>query len=778
MKEPGAGPSAAAHAAGTRHTRGRLFRKYAAFFAAVVCLALLSNAAMETWFYVREYRTLLLNIQRAQAEATAIKIGQFVKEIESHLGWTTQPWSTASLDEWRLDAVRLLRQVPAVTEFSKLDAPGRERLRVSRLAPDVIESGRDFASDPVFIEAKTKRVVYGPVYFRNGTEPYMTLAVTDGRANSGVSLAEINLKFIWDVVSTVTVGERGQVYVVDRRGRLIAHPDLNLVLRNTDLSGIAYIQAARAGGSTGPPDEAFHQDISGRTVLTAHWRVESLGWLVFFDLPVSDAFDALRVPMLRSGLNLLAALILAVLVGLYLARRMTGPIRTLRAGAIRIGQGDLGQRISIKTGDDFEALGDQFNRMAAQLQESYATLEHKVDERTHELALANLSKSRFLAAASHDLRQPLHALGLYASQLRQHVSSKEGGRLAERVDDAISAMNELFGALLDISKLDAGVLAPEITDFPVDRLLKRIEATFTDTAREKGLSMRVVSSSAWIRSDFILLERVMLNLVSNAVRYTESGGVVVGCRKRGGVTRIEVYDSGPGIPEDQKRDIFAEFYQIRLPDRQSGGLGLGLAIVERLCRLLNHPIELDSRVGRGSRFVIVVPAIAAPAHVAQPKEAPPAFIHALAGQHVLVIDDELLVRDSMSGLLQSWGCRVTAAGSEDAALAAVADPQQKPDLIISDYRLLDGKTGFDAIDRIRTACGAPIPAFLISGDTAPERLREAQASGFRLLHKPVPPMKLRAMVSQILKQAGAADAMPAVAATPAVSAPPNPSPTP
>ena len=758
MNKPAPVPVVPTEAVEKPRPSGRLFRRYAAFFVAVVCLALISNTAMEVWFYLREYRTLLLSIQRAQALATAIKIEQFVKEIESHLGWTTQSWSAASADEWRLDAARLLRQVPAITEFSKLDASGRERLQASRLAPDTVESGKDFASHPIFIEARTKRIAYGPVYFRSGSEPYMTLAVTDGRAGSGVSLAEINLKFIWDVVSTVTVGERGQAYVVDKEGRLIAHPDLSLVLRNTDLSRVAYVQAARAEASTGAPDERVQQDISGRSVLSAYTRIESLGWLVFFDLPLNDALEALRVPLLRTGLHLLAALILAVLAGLYLARRMTEPVRTLRIGAIRIGHGDLGHRISIRTGDDLEALGEQFNRMTAQLQESYATLERKVEERTSELALANLAKSRFLAAASHDLRQPLHALGLFVSQLRGHVASAESKRLVDRIDAAVTAMNELFAALLDISKLDAGVLSPDVTDFPIARLLGRIETTFTGAADEKGLSLRVIPSNAFVRSDPILLERIVLNLVSNAVRYTAHGGVVVGCRRRGDTLRIEVYDTGPGIAEDERRKIFAEFY--RAP--QSGGsresgLGLGLSIVERLCGLLGHSIEVDSAEGRGSRFAVTVARVAAPAAVTE--LAPPRpVIDAPSDKLLVVIDDDALLLDSMAGLLRGWGCRVVAARSLDAALATLAAEGGRPDLIISDYRLADGYSGIAAIERLRAEFGATIPAFLISGDTAPERLQEARASGHHLLHKPVRPMALRAILTQLLKRHETADA--------------------
>ena len=289
------------------------------------------------------------------------------------------------------------------------------------------------------------------------------------------------------MVSQIKVGEHGQAYVVDAEGRLIAHPDISLVLRNTDMTRLAQVKAARATGA-GTPTEPVQvsQDVRGREVLTAYAPVVPLGWLLFAELPVNEAYAPLYQALVRSGGLLLAGLALAFLAGLFLARRMVVPIQAIRAGAARIGSGDLTQRISITTGDELEALADQFNQMAEQLQDSYAYLERKVEERTRELELANLAKSRFLAAASHDLRQPLHALGLFVAQLRSHMKSAEGSRLVDRIDDAVGAMNELFNALLDISKLDAGVLSANLVEFPISQVLRRIESTFAEAAREKG----------------------------------------------------------------------------------------------------------------------------------------------------------------------------------------------------------------------------------------------------------------------------------------------------
>ncbi len=368
--------------------RSRLFTKYVALFVAVVGVALLSNGIFEVFFYYREHKAALIRIQHEQAEAAAAKIGQFIKEIESQLGWTTQlPWSAGSIEQRRFDALRLLRQVPAITELAQVDSTGKERLRVSRLAMDVVDSGLDLSKDPKFTEAVAHKVYYGPVYFRRESEPYMTLSLAGTRKDAGVSIAEVNLKLIWDVVSQIKVGEHGHAYVVGPQGRLIAHPDISLVLRNTDMSKLLQVQAAQAG-STGADLESLQgtKNIQGQEVLTASAPIAPLGWTMFVELPVEEAYASLYLALQRLAIVLAAASMFAVLAGIFLARRMVGPIQALRAGAERIGSGDFAQRISIKTGDELEGLANQFNDMGARLQESYADLENKVEQRTAELS--------------------------------------------------------------------------------------------------------------------------------------------------------------------------------------------------------------------------------------------------------------------------------------------------------------------------------------------------------------------------------------------------------
>jgi signal transduction histidine kinase len=381
---PGASPLLAAG----KLLRSHLFAKYAGLFVAVVCVALIANGVFQIWFFYEEHKTSLVQLQLEQAESAADKLGQYIKEIQAQLGWTVQlPITAATLGQRSFDAARLLRQVPAITELVQLDAEGRERLRVSRVAMNVIDSNVDFSKDPAFVEATLHKAYYGPVHFRFESEPYITLAVAGARREAGVSIAEVNLKFMWDVVSQIKVGERGQVYVVDALGHLIAHPDLSLVLRNVDLSNLPQVEVTRRAVAGGVSDALqITRDFQGRRVLTAHAEIPSLGWIVFADLPVDEAYAPLYATIRRTSLVLMAALGLAVLAGLFLARKMVVPIKALSAGAARIGSGDLDQRISIDTGDELEALADQFNDMAGRLRESYANLEKKVEIRTHELA--------------------------------------------------------------------------------------------------------------------------------------------------------------------------------------------------------------------------------------------------------------------------------------------------------------------------------------------------------------------------------------------------------
>ena len=343
--------------------RGRLFRKYAVSFVAVLAVALVTISAIETWFSYSEQKRLLIGIQREQAASAAAKIAQFAGEIERQIGWLAQlPQGAIPRDDLRIDAIRLLRLVPAIAEVAQLDPAGREQLRVSRHTVDVIGSQADLSRTASFRGAKADGVYYGLVYFFRETEPYMTMAIAGPGRDPAVTVAEVNLRFIWDLVSGIKVGASGRAYLVDRQGRLVAHPDLTPVLRRSDVAHLAQVRDALSGEANQAGQVAV--DLNGKSVLSVHATVPSLGWLVFVELPVDEAYASIYASALRSLILLLGLLVCAILAALFLSRRMTIPILALTRGAARIGSGDLEQRLEIRTGDELEALGEEFNRMA------------------------------------------------------------------------------------------------------------------------------------------------------------------------------------------------------------------------------------------------------------------------------------------------------------------------------------------------------------------------------------------------------------------------------
>jgi signal transduction histidine kinase len=361
-----------------------LFLKYVVLFVGLVAAVLAINSTLGLWFVYQENRRASIEVQHEKAEAAAQRIESFVREIERQIGWVAQAqWAALPVEQRRFDYVRLLRQVPAITELVQIDREGREQLKVSRLTMDVVGSGTDLSKEPAFVGAMARKVWFGPVYFRKESEPYMTMAVPHG-GRGGVTVAEINLKFIWDVVSQIKVGKDGYAYVVGPQGRLVAHPDISLVLRGTDMKRLPQVAAALAAPEANN-SEIDATNLAGVSVLSAHAEIPALKWLVFVEVPTIEA----QQPVINAGLRglslLVLGLLIAALAGALLARRMVVPIRALQAGAERIGSGELGHRLTIKTGDELETLANQFNRSAAALEESYATLEQRVVDRTQEL---------------------------------------------------------------------------------------------------------------------------------------------------------------------------------------------------------------------------------------------------------------------------------------------------------------------------------------------------------------------------------------------------------
>jgi signal transduction histidine kinase len=366
---------------------------------------------------------------------------------------------------------------------------------------------------------------------------------------------------------------------------------------------------------------------------------------------------------------------------------------------------------------------------------------------------ANESKTNFLASVSHDLRQPLHAARLFLGEVGEIVPAGRAGALMTRVESALDTMDDMLESLLDMSRLDSGAWRVDPESVPLGPLLARLVAETQAEAAEAGLRLRYVESSASVRTDRRLLERILRNLIGNAVRYTERGGVLIGCRPRGNGVRIDVVDSGVGIPRTKWQVIFQEFHQLGVPNRQSGkGLGLGLAIVDRAARLLGATVDLQSEPGRGSRFSITLPHAVfsgAPASAPAPVAAP----EALAQCSVLVVEDDPSVRAGMASLLRSWRCHVVTAEGTQAALAKLVANGAPPQVIIADYHLAGDDNGIHAVASVRAHYGTPMPALVMSSDRAPGLRAEAHAVGAVFLKKPVAPSKLRATLNYLLNHA-------------------------
>lgn len=410
------------------------------------------------------------------------------------------------------------------------------------------------------------------------------------------------------------------------------------------------------------------------------------------------------------------------------------------------------------------AIASQAGRYSAQFEEAVRLRfvnEELIARLRAEKAIAeeaSMAKSRFLAAASHDLRQPVHALTLFVAALRPRVADVEARNLLDHIDSSVQAMGGLFNGLLDISRLDAGVVEVHAQNFQMQPLLERICRDFTADAAGKRLELRLAHTSAVVFSDPLLVERVVRNIVSNAIGYTDVGGVLVGCRRRGHALRVQVWDTGRGIPPEEQAEIFKEFYQVGNPERdRSKGVGLGLAIVKRLTALLGHPLKLTTHVNRGSVFSVDLPL--SHAMSGDMDSRPEEENTAVCGGLVLVVDDEVTIQLAMKSLLEGWGYRAIVAGSCDEMLPLLAECRDRPSLMICDYRLRAHENGILVIERLRAEYNDDdIPGMLITGDTAPDRLREAQESGLLLLHKPVSNTRLRAAISRLVTQSAASSA--------------------
>jgi signal transduction histidine kinase len=549
------------------------------------------------------------------------------------------------------------------------------------------------------------------------------------------------------IASTLARSDVLGVSVRDRSGRLLAQQ-----WKGTQASGRVCDRDAH------PP--CFTAKIDGSPALARRYSAAGDGSIGTVSVQMATVkFGSGGYPIWLWGLGSAGLCLgLGALAARHIGSQVVRPIADMARAVERIGKGDFNVRLDNGAGGELSILQQGVNDMTAKLKQGQEMLEQRIEEATRlltaqkeEAERANLAKSRFLAAATHDLRQPMHALVLFVAALKERIHYPEVSRIVHSIELSVTAMQGMFNALLDISRLDAGVLHAHPRDFYLQALFDRLLPDFTPHAVEKQIRFRVVPTQTIVRTDPVLLERILMNLISNGIRYTSEGGVVVGCRRSKGGVRIEVWDSGAGIPRHRQKEIFQEFVQLNNPERdRNKGLGLGLAIALRMARLLGSQIEIKSIEGRGSVFSIRVPR--GNAKRVADEAAPPVATRRrqLKDTLVVFVDDEAAILEGMEVLLRDWGCQPIIAATAVGALAGLAGASRPPDIIVSDYRLRQRENGIDLIAQIRERYSAAIPGILVSGDTGPELLREAKDRGLHILHKPMRPAKLRALIDHLV----------------------------
>ena len=788
--------------------RGRIFRKYLLLILSLVMAVLVASSAVSLYFSYQENKAALASLQQEKAIGAASYIEQYIHQMTGQLRYAALAQLDATdMESRRTEFWRLLRQAPEVTDVAWLDASGREQIEVSRLGLDVLGAGADRSAEAAFREAVADTPWFGPVYFNRDTEPYMTMAIRAGGTGSTkgpVTIAELNLKFIWDVVQRIRIGQRGKAYVVDGNGLLVAHPDIGMVLRKTSMAQLPQVRAA-AGDVATPVDAMVSHDTQGAMVLTSMATIQPLGWKVFVEQPMGEVYGSLNASFLRAAVLLLAGLLVSAIAAWLLARRMVRPIRTLARGARRIGQGELNQQIVLDTDDELEGLAQQFNRMSAQLRASYGELErrvdsrtaeltaalerqtataevlravtrsptdlapmllavadrsaalchadgcriwllegdhlrsmtayqgqgqprgegagtgrdevlpltrgsvvgrafveqrtvlvedvlpllateypdshepqsrhhfrtvlgvpmvsegesfgciavirravqaftpaevrlvetfadqaviaiqnarlfHELDEKSHQLEVANQHKSEFLANMSHELRTPLNAIIGFSEVLTERMFGDVNAKQMEYLGDIHSSGQHLLSLIndvLDLSKIEAGRMELELSIFDLGLLLDNAMTLVRERAQRGGLALSLDVGDglhAWV-ADARKLKQVVVNLLSNAVKFTCAGGSVHLSARRievpGGtapLAQLRVRDTGVGIaPEDQAL-VFEEFRQAGTDYlRKSEGTGLGLSLARRFAHLHGGTLTVESRLGEGSTFTLVLP---------------------------------------------------------------------------------------------------------------------------------------------------------------------------
>jgi signal transduction histidine kinase len=611
--------------------RSRLVRNYFFIFAALIGGGMVTSGLLEIYFRYYENQEQIAVTQGEAAKAAVTKIAQYILEIEGQMKSATLSQVVAVnglAPEYRFEMSKLLYVAPSITDVAAVDRQGTARLQVSRFRATELSEKTDYSKSPAFLQSQQGVTFFGRVYFVRDSEPYLTMAVPIERFPGsiiGVLVAEVNLRYIWEIVRDIRVGKAGYAYIVARSGDIIAHPDIGLVLNRRKADHLEQVKAAlRPAPVIQKPESMVTSSLTGEKVLSSYAFLPGLDWAVVVEQPLGEAYERLYASLLRTSTLVLLGLGMALLAAAYVARRVVRPLHTLQRGVERIGKGDLDFRLQIATGDEIQTLAEEFNKMAAALRDAYANLEDKVRERTQELMIANerlkeldKMKSLFLSNVSHELRTPLTAIGGLVDNMIDGLTGPLNGkqtRYMTGIKDSTERLARLIRDLLDLSVIETGKSELKPARFSLRSLIHEVVETLKPLAVEKGISVEIArtngDATAWADRDKIT--QVLTNLIVNAVKFSPAGGSLklgMAPANDGGLLEVSVSDTGPGIPPAEVERIFHEFYQISQPGREKTlGVGLGLAISKKLVEMHGGKIRVESVPGEGSTFFFTLPA--------------------------------------------------------------------------------------------------------------------------------------------------------------------------
>jgi signal transduction histidine kinase len=589
--------------------------------------ALIASGLLEIYFRYQESMEQLAFQQREAANVAALKIQTFIHDIETAMKAATKHQSTDSQKssaDYEFELKKLFYLAPPITEASVIALDGIAMTHISRSHAVSLDADRNFSRSAAFQKAVQGQSYFGPVYFVRESEPYITIALPIERYTGrvvGVLQAEVNLKYVWEVISAIRQGRAGYAYAVTRAGELIAHPDMSLVLQDRKVTQLDQVKAAFDPALGVAQAKAVVADsLSGAKVFSSYAVIPNLNWAVIVEQPVSEAYEPLYASMLRTSSLVLVGLVVALLASLFVARRVLGPLELLRKGTERIGGGDLDFRLNIKSGDEIEILADEFNKMTEHLSAAYTGLERKVAERTQALTIANEKleeasklKSQFLANVNHELRTPVSAIIGYGRLVLRETEGQISQLQRENLQDLLHNAERLLSqidSLLDFAKIEAGKIEVRVEPVSVEELIRGAISTVEPTLKngDVRLIQEIAPGIPALNTDREKLRQIILNLLDNAVKFTERGEIKISASQQNGWFRLAVSDPGVGIGKENLTKIFEEFHQgDRSSNKKYKGTGLGLAIVKKFVNLLGGEVGVESEVGKGSVFTVTLP---------------------------------------------------------------------------------------------------------------------------------------------------------------------------